>query len=97
MSTAMGDMTIVVVWALIVLFAAVLYILWVLMPFAVFGTKDLLRQLIREQRRTNELLQAQASRGGAFMSLRGALILRSRPVLSLRIGTHASPCCCSFR
>lgn len=62
MNTAMGDMTIVVIWALIVLFAAVLYILWILMPFAVFGTKDLLRQLIREQKRTNELLQAQASR-----------------------------------
>jgi hypothetical protein len=62
MNTATGDMTIVVVWALIVLFAAVLYILWILMPFAVFGTKDLLRQLIREQKKTNELLQAQASR-----------------------------------
>ncbi|MBS0452596.1 MAG: hypothetical protein JSS14_14935 [Proteobacteria bacterium] len=62
MSTAMGSTTLVVIWALIVLFAAVLYILWILMPFAVFGTKDLLRQLIREQKRTNELLQAQASR-----------------------------------
>ncbi len=41
---------------------AVLWILWALMPFAVFGTKDLLRELIREQRKTNELLLAEAKR-----------------------------------
>lgn len=43
-------------------------ILWILMPFAIFGTKDLLRQLIREQRKTNELLQAQASRTPAVVT-----------------------------
>lgn len=31
-------------------------ILWILVPFAVFGIKPLLRELIAEQRRTNELL-----------------------------------------
>lgn len=40
--------------------------LWVLMPFAIFGTKDLLRQLIREQKRPNELLQAQTDRAKAI-------------------------------
>lgn len=60
MMTAMSGLAIV--WALIGLVIAVL---WVLMPFAIFGTKDLLRQLIREQKRTNELLQAQAERAGA--------------------------------
>lgn len=39
-------------------------ILWILMPFAIFGTKDLLKQLIREQRKTNELLEAQAAAAG---------------------------------
>ena len=73
MSTAMGSTTLVVIWALIVLFAAVLYILWILMPFAVFGTKDLLRQLIREQKRTNELLQAQASRARSLHESAGRI------------------------
>lgn len=40
-------------------------ILWILMPFAIFGSKDLLRQLIREQHKTNELLQAQLDQGRA--------------------------------
>lgn len=38
-------------------------ILWILMPFAIFGSKDLLRQLIREQHKTNELLQVQIDQG----------------------------------
>ena len=44
------------------LFLVLIVVLWIALPFAVFGTKDLLRQLIREQKRTNELLQAQANR-----------------------------------
>lgn len=44
------------------LLALVLAILWTLMPFAIFGTKDLLRELIREQKRTNEILIAEAKR-----------------------------------
>jgi predicted PurR-regulated permease PerM len=32
-------------------------ILWILMPFAVFGIKDLARDLIRENRKTNQLLE----------------------------------------
>lgn len=34
----------------------VLVVLWIALPFALFGTKPLLRQLIAEQKRTNELL-----------------------------------------
>lgn len=37
-------------------FALILTVLWILVPFAVFGIKPLLRQLIAEQRRTNDLL-----------------------------------------
>lgn len=40
-----------------VIFFIVLGVLWVLMPFAIFGTKDLLQDLIVEQKRTNTLLQ----------------------------------------
>ena len=38
------------------LFLLLLVILWILVPFAVFGIKPLLRQLLEEQRRTNQLL-----------------------------------------
>lgn len=37
--------------------ALILVIIWIALPFAVFGIKPLLRQLIQEQRRTNELLE----------------------------------------
>ncbi len=42
--------------ALWVLFLLVLGILWFLLPFAVFGTKDRLRDLIEENRRSNQEL-----------------------------------------
>jgi hypothetical protein len=44
--------------ALVVLIAlgVVLVILWITLPFALFGTKPLLRELIAEVRRTNEIL-----------------------------------------
>jgi predicted PurR-regulated permease PerM len=45
---------VVVLWVL----AFIVAVLWILMPFAVFGTKDLLKQLLREQKRTNDLLAA---------------------------------------
>ena len=41
--------------ALVVL-CVVIAALWILLPFAVFGMKDLLRDVLKEQRRTNELL-----------------------------------------
>ena len=36
--------------------SAMIAVLWVLMPFAIFASRDLLRKLLREQERTNELL-----------------------------------------
>lgn len=47
------------IWALVALFIA---ILWILMPFAIFGTKPLLKTLIAEQKKTNKLLEAAAER-----------------------------------
>lgn len=43
--------------ALITIFAVVLVILWIAMPFAIFGTKPLLQKLLEEQEITNELLR----------------------------------------
>jgi hypothetical protein len=34
-----------------------LVVLWIALPFAVFGVKSLLRELLGEVRRTNELLE----------------------------------------
>ncbi len=42
---------------LLVLLGVVIAVLWVFMPFAIFGQKDLTRDLIREQQRTNDLLE----------------------------------------
>jgi len=39
------------------LFALLLVILWIILPFAMFGIKPLLRELIQEQRTTNALLK----------------------------------------
>lgn len=45
------------VYLVIVLACLLIGILWILMPFAVFGIKDLARELIKEQRKTNQLLE----------------------------------------
>ena len=47
------------------LVAALIAVLWICMPFAIFGTKPLLRTLIAEQKKTNELLAAAAVRANA--------------------------------
>lgn len=39
------------------LFLAILAILWFCLPFAVFGVKERLSTLIREQKTTNDLLR----------------------------------------
>jgi hypothetical protein len=49
-----------VIGMLLLLFIA---ILWILMPFAVFGTKDLIEEQIKQQKRTNELLEQLAKNG----------------------------------
>jgi len=38
------------------LFLLVLGICWIILPFAILGTKPLLRQILAEQKRTNDLL-----------------------------------------
>lgn len=50
---AIGSLSII--W---ILFLVVLGILWFLLPFAIFGTKDRLRDLIEENRRSNQELAA---------------------------------------
>lgn len=47
-----------VITVVIAAFLLILAILWILVPFAVFGVKPLLRDLIAEQRRTYEMLAA---------------------------------------
>lgn len=36
----------------------VILVLWIAMPFSVFGTKPLLKKLIQEQEKTNKLLNS---------------------------------------
>ncbi len=40
---------------IVAIFGLILTVLWILVPFALFGIKPLLRELIAEQRRANEL------------------------------------------
>ena len=47
-----------VLGSVLAVFLFILAILWILVPFAVFGIKPLLRTLIAEQRRTYESLAA---------------------------------------
>lgn len=49
-STGQGFSVLVgILWAL-------LGLLWIFVPFAIFGIKGLLKQIVAEQRRTNEIL-----------------------------------------
>ena len=50
---------------LITLFVLFLAVLWCILPFAIFGTKRRLDQLIEEQRKTNNWLQQIAASGGS--------------------------------
>jgi hypothetical protein len=43
---------------IVAILGTLLVLLWIALPFAVFGSKPLLRSLLREQQRTNELLTA---------------------------------------
>lgn len=57
-----GDNTHFVILGALLLFfiasAGVLMILWIALPFSLFGTKRLVRKLIEEQEKTNRLLAA---------------------------------------
>ena len=62
----------------------VLSILWILVPFAVFGIKGLLRRQIEEQRRTNELLATVAQRQQIVAdtyAVAPGTVVRERPVV----------------
>jgi hypothetical protein len=39
-----------------IILALVLVVCWIILPFAILGTKPLLRDLLREQTRSNDLL-----------------------------------------
>ena len=43
--------------SLIFLFGLLLAVLWILVPFAIFGIKGRLDRLIAEQKRTNDLME----------------------------------------
>lgn len=50
---------------ILLVFALVLAVCWIVLPFALIGTKPLLRELISLQQRTNSLLeQAERERNG---------------------------------
>lgn len=49
----------------LIVFGIVLAICWLILPFALIGTKPLLRQLLAEQRETNRLLRAIGEDGRA--------------------------------
>jgi hypothetical protein len=63
----------VIVW-LVALFAAVL---WILLPFAVFGTKPKLDLIIAEARQTNALLKALGDQQRVLIDQQKLLLSRS--------------------
>jgi uncharacterized protein YoxC len=46
-----------IVWLVLLVLGLILAIAWIVLPLALIGTKPLLRQLIAEVQRTNELLE----------------------------------------
>lgn len=44
-------------YAILMIVGLVIAVLWIFLPFAVFGLKDLVREVLAETRRTNELLK----------------------------------------
>src|SRR5262245_15452012 len=54
----MGEMTAGLSLLAVIAFLIVLTILWIVLPFALFGTKPLLRELIAETKKTNAYLAA---------------------------------------
>lgn len=68
------------------LFLLILAILWILVPFAIFGIKPLLRDLFHEQRRTNEALLHLQKQVAAF-----AMQMRDTPPPSADTPTAIEP------
>lgn len=50
-------------YTIAILAGLLIAVLWILMPFAVFGIKDLARTLIAEKRKTNKLLEQLIAQG----------------------------------
>jgi predicted PurR-regulated permease PerM len=62
-----GGASIVAILALVaIVLGVVLIVCWIVLPFAVIGTKPLVRELIREQQTTNKLIETQMRAFDAF-------------------------------
>jgi hypothetical protein len=59
--SAMDMTTDDLLWLTVFMMGAILAVAWILLPFALFGTKALLKQLIAETQRTNTLLEVRRS------------------------------------
>lgn len=75
MTGAVGGVVVVVV----ALFILLLAVLWFCLPFAVFGIKPLLREVLAQQRITNEYLQNLAVTGKATSDRPGRVVLSRVP------------------
>ena len=59
--------TAIILYVVAIVLGLVLTIAWIILPFAIIGTKPILRELLREVQRTNasfELLRASISNEG---------------------------------
>lgn len=75
-------------WTLVFVALLCLLVAWIVLPFAVLGTKPLLRELVSEQRRTNELLARLAAvRGGVAADARSSAALADEG----RLQYHQAP------
>ena len=70
-------------YILVVLFLIVLAILWFILPFAIFGTKGKLDELIRETRRTNSQLEKLLNRFPVTTRSDSTVSIEEPPVLEL--------------
>lgn len=68
------------------IFVLVLAVLWILVPFAIFGIKPILRDLFHEQRRTNEALLHLQKQVAAF-----AMQMRETPTPSTNTPAAVEP------
>ena len=72
----------------LVLLVFVVMLLWICMPFAIFGTKPLLRELLAEQQRTNRLLEEAARRETAEKANPAHALLVSEEYRGQPYGVH---------
>lgn len=76
----------------VVVIGVVLAVAWVILPLAIVGTKPLLRELIAETKRTNELLQRHFVDGEAASSAL-ATVRCGNCRNSIAVGTRVCPHC----